>query len=102
MQEGFLELDVPLLKDTFVQDLNMNAAGRMTSYSTSGLVETWKLGLTSQINDDIKLRTTLSSDIRAPGVGELFTTTLVSTQNTPSRLAARASTYTSFRPATAC
>ncbi len=82
VQEGFLELDVPLLKDTFVQDLNMNAAGRMTSYSTSGLVETWKLGMTSQINDDIKLRTTLSSDIRAPGVGELFTTTLVSTQNT--------------------
>jgi iron complex outermembrane receptor protein len=81
VQEGFLELDVPLLKNDFVDDLNFNAAGRITSYSTSGLVETWKLGLTSQVNEDIKLRTTLSSDIRAPGIGELFTNTLVSTQN---------------------
>ncbi len=72
VQEGYLELDVPLLKNTFVDDLNFNAAGRMTSYSTSGLVETWKLGLTSRINEDIKLRTTLSSDIRAPSIGELF------------------------------
>jgi len=80
VQEGFLELDVPLLKNQIVQDLNFNAAGRMTSYSTSGLVETWKLGLTSQVNDDIKLRTTLSSDIRAPGIGELFSPILVSTQ----------------------
>ena len=81
VQEGFLELDVPILKNDFVEDLNFNAAGRITSYSTSGLVETWKLGMTSQVTDDIKLRTTLSSDIRAPGVGELFSTTLVSTQN---------------------
>jgi len=82
VQEGFLELDVPILKNDFVEDLNFNAAGRITSYSTSGLVETWKLGLTSQINEDIKIRTTLSSDIRAPGIGEQFTSTLVSTQNT--------------------
>ena len=47
-------------------------AGRMTSYSTSGLVETWKLGLTSQVNDDIRLRFTLSYDIRAPDLAELF------------------------------
>jgi outer membrane receptor protein involved in Fe transport len=53
----------------------------MTSYSTSGLVQTWKLGATSQVNEDIKLRTTLSSDIRAPGIGELFLSPLlVSTQ----------------------
>jgi outer membrane receptor protein involved in Fe transport len=81
VQEGFLEVDVPVLKNSIVDDLSLNAAGRMTSYSTSGLVETWKLGATSQINEDIKLRTTLSSDIRAPGIGELFLSPLlVSTQ----------------------
>jgi outer membrane receptor protein involved in Fe transport len=58
----------------------LNAAGRITSYSTSGLVETWKVGATSQINQDIKVRTLLSSDIRAPGIGELFSALLVSTQ----------------------
>ena len=80
VQEGFLEFDVPVLKNQFVDDLNFNAAGRITSYSTSGMVETWKLGATSQVNEDIKLRTTLSSDIRAPGIGELFSPILVSTQ----------------------
>ncbi len=80
VQEGFLELNVPVLKDNIVDSLDFNAAGRITSYSTSGLVETWKLGATSQINEDIKLRTTLSSDIRAPGIGELFSPILVSTQ----------------------
>ena len=81
VQEGFLELNVPILKNQFVDTLDFNAAGRITSYSTSGLVETWKLGATSQVNEDIKLRTTLSSDIRAPGIGELFSNPLISTQS---------------------
>jgi len=70
--EGYGELDIPILKNSFVNDLNANMAGRLTSYSTSGLVETWKLGLTSQINDDIRGRGTLSFDIRAPNLAELF------------------------------
>ena len=70
--EGFGEVTVPILKDDIVQSLEVNAAGRITSYSTSGMVETWKLGATSQINDDIRLRTTWSEDIRAPLLIELF------------------------------
>jgi iron complex outermembrane recepter protein len=70
--EGFLEINAPLLRDSIVGSLDFNAAGRMTDYSTSGLVKTWKLGLTSQVNQDIRLRTTLSSDIRAPTIAELF------------------------------
>jgi len=70
--EGFGEVTVPVHKDNFVQSLEVNAAGRITSYSTSGMVETWKLGATSQINDDIRLRTTWSEDIRAPLLIELF------------------------------
>ncbi len=74
VEEGFLEINAPLLKDNFVQSLDFNTAGRITSYSTSGMVETWKLGLTSQVNDDVRLRTTWSFDIRAPNLQELFTT----------------------------
>jgi len=70
--EGFAELDIPLIKNGIVESLDGNMAGRMTSYSTSGLVETWKLGLTSQINDDVRLRFTWSYDIRAPNLGELY------------------------------
>jgi len=80
VQEGFLEVTMPVLKNQIVDSLEFNAAGRITSYSTSGLVETWKLGATSQLNEDIKLRATLSSDIRAPGIGELFSPVLISTQ----------------------
>jgi len=72
IEEGFLEINAPILKDSFVQSLDFDAAGRITSYSTSGMVETWKLGLTSQVNDDIKLRSFYSVDIRAPNLAELF------------------------------
>ncbi len=80
VEEGFAEVDAPLLKDNLVQSLNVNAAGRLTSYSTSGLVETWKLGLVSQVNDDIRLRTTWSLDIRAPQISELYSPGLLSAQ----------------------
>jgi outer membrane receptor protein involved in Fe transport len=70
--EGFLESDVPLIKDGVVDSLTLNAAGRITDYSTSGMVETWKLGLVSQLNQDIRLRGTWSYDIRAPNLAELF------------------------------
>ncbi len=73
VEEGFLEVNAPLLKNNFVQSLDFNAAGRFTDYSTSGEVQTWKLGLVSQINDDIRVRTTWSNDIRAPFISELFT-----------------------------
>jgi outer membrane receptor protein involved in Fe transport len=72
IEEGFAEVDAPLLKDNFVNSLDFSAAGRITSYSTSGMVETWKLGLTSQVTDDFRLRTTWSVDIRAPILAELF------------------------------
>jgi outer membrane receptor protein involved in Fe transport len=72
VSEGFVEIDGPILKDSIVDSLDFNTAGRITSYSTSGMVETWKLGLTSQVNEDIRLRTTWSFDIRAPNLSELF------------------------------
>jgi outer membrane receptor protein involved in Fe transport len=72
--EGFGEVDAPILKDNIVNSLDVSMAGRITSYSTSGLVETWKLGATSQVTDDIRLRATYSVDIRAPQLSELFST----------------------------
>jgi outer membrane receptor protein involved in Fe transport len=81
VEEGFAEIDAPLLKDNLVQSLSINAAGRLTGYSTSGLVETWKLGTVSQVNDDIRLRATWSLDIRAPQVSELFSPGVLSAQN---------------------
>ncbi|HEX4177267.1 MAG TPA: TonB-dependent receptor, partial [Rhizomicrobium sp.] len=80
VEEGFLEVNAPIIRDTVVESLDFNAAGRVTSYSTSGEVETWKLGLTSQVDDNIRLRSTWSLDIRAPQISELFSPGTLSTQ----------------------
>ncbi|MCA0200901.1 MAG: TonB-dependent receptor, partial [Proteobacteria bacterium] len=72
--EGFVETVVPLARDqSWAQELDLNAAVRATSYSTSGYVTTWKAGLTWQLIDDLRFRFTRSRDIRAPSLGELFT-----------------------------
>ncbi|HEY5722143.1 MAG TPA: TonB-dependent receptor [Allosphingosinicella sp.] len=70
--EGFAEVNVPLLADSVVDSLDVNAAGRVTNYSSSGRVVTWKFGLTSQLTPDVRLRGTASSDIRAPSLTELY------------------------------
>jgi outer membrane receptor protein involved in Fe transport len=72
VSEAFAEAEIPLLRERIVRSLSLNAAGRMTDYSTSGRVATWKLGLTSQITPDLRFRGTVSRDIRAPILNELF------------------------------
>ncbi len=52
--------------------LDLNGAFRLTNYSTSGRVSTWKVGATFQPVEDIKFRFTRSRDIRAPNLAELF------------------------------
>lgn len=72
VEEGFLEVNAPILKNMIVQTLNVDLAGRITNYSSSGLVETWKIGIDSQLTDDFRVRGFLSSDIRAPDVYDLY------------------------------
>jgi iron complex outermembrane receptor protein len=73
VKEAFGEVNIPILKGyQFVQDLDVNAAVRMTDYSTSGTVTTWKFGASWKPIDDLRFRATRSRDIRAPNVGELF------------------------------
>jgi iron complex outermembrane receptor protein len=72
--EGFFETVVPLLKDVpFAKQLDFNGAVRATDYSTSGLVVSWKAGLSYSVNDEIRFRATHSRDIRAPSLAELYT-----------------------------
>jgi outer membrane receptor protein involved in Fe transport len=71
--EGALEFNVPLLKDVpGFQDLSTNLAGRWTKYSTFDAVESWKIGLNWQVVDSFRFRSTLSSDIRAPNLNDLY------------------------------
>jgi iron complex outermembrane recepter protein len=73
VKEAYGEIVVPLLRDLpFIQGLEFNGAGRVTDYSTSGRVETWKAGLSYRPIEDLRLRATMSRDIRAPTLNELF------------------------------
>lgn len=67
VKEGYVEAVVPLFDGA-----ELNGAFRLTDYSTSGSVKTWKIGGTWQLIEDIRLRATVSQDIRAPNLGELF------------------------------
>jgi len=72
VKEVFGEVAVPILKDSAVGNLDLNGAVRYTDYSTSGSVTTWKVGASYEPVRDIRFRGTLSQDIRAPSLFELF------------------------------
>jgi len=71
--EAFAETDFPLLRnEPLAQRLGLNAAVRETHYNLVGSVTTWKVGLTDEVTDNIRLRAARSRDIRAPNYSELF------------------------------
>jgi iron complex outermembrane receptor protein len=79
VKEAFAETVVPLLKDLpLVKNLDFNGAVRITDYRTSGSVTTWKAGLSWSLNDDLRLRAARSRDIRAPALGELYASYILS------------------------
>jgi outer membrane receptor protein involved in Fe transport len=74
IKEAYVEAIVPLARDTsFARKLDLNGAARVTDYSTSGSVVTWKAGITWEIVEGLLFRATRSRDIRAPNLIELYT-----------------------------
>lgn len=75
VEEGYLEAAVPLVADTvWAKSLDLDAAARVTHYSTSGTVETWKAGLAYETPFGLRLRAARSRDIRAPSLQDLYAT----------------------------
>ena len=71
--EAFAEAGAPVLRDRpFALALNLNGGVRLTRYSQSGTVTSWKVGAHHSITDDLGLRFTRSRDIRGPNILELF------------------------------
>src|SRR5436190_14558498 len=72
--ELYGETLVPLLKDLpFVQELNLELAGRLSDYSTqSKLTKTYKIAGDWRVIEDLRLRASYNRAVRAPSVGELF------------------------------
>ena len=73
VNEAYVEFAVPLLADApFAEMVDLSAAVRAFDYSTFGSDETWKLGLTWRVNDELMLRAVRSTAFRAPTVSELY------------------------------
>jgi iron complex outermembrane receptor protein len=73
VKEGYVEAIVPLARDLhFARQLDLNGAIRYADYSTVDGQTTWKVGAVYEPFDGLRFRTTLSRDIRAPAIWELF------------------------------
>jgi outer membrane receptor protein involved in Fe transport len=73
VKEAYIEAAFPVLKGLpLFQALDLNAAYRHTDYSTSGGVNTWKVGLSWIPIESVRFRATRSRDIRAPSLNDLF------------------------------
>jgi outer membrane receptor protein involved in Fe transport len=70
--EVFTEVNVPLWRTDTGQQLDLNVAGRSSDYSRSGEIVSWKTGLSFQVIEDLRLRGTVSRDVREPSFSELF------------------------------
>ena len=73
VSEAAIEVDVPVLANLpLVESFNLNGAARYTHYTTSGSVTTWKVGADWHMGGGLRLRGTVSRDIRAPTLNDLF------------------------------
>lgn len=73
VKEAFMEYLIPLIADKpFIDQLNFNAATRWARYSGSGDVWSWKGGFDWTVTDEVRLRSTISQDVRAATMGEKY------------------------------
>jgi iron complex outermembrane recepter protein len=78
VREAYLEANIPVLKSESLGEMNLNLAGRKTHYSTSGGVDSWKIGATWNTGfDGWRVRAVTSQDVRAPNLSELFAAPVV-------------------------
>jgi iron complex outermembrane recepter protein len=76
VKEAFTEWQVPLLKELPAIDrLNLLAAARYAKYQGSGGVWSWKYGLDWDVAADLRLRGTVSRDVRAATLTERYNQT---------------------------
>jgi outer membrane receptor protein involved in Fe transport len=73
VKEGYVEARAPLLRDLpFIESLSIEAAGRLSDYSTVGHTHQWRLAAEWAPIKDIRFRATQGTAMRAPNIPELF------------------------------
>lgn len=70
-KEAYAEVLIPVLFDnTFAEQLDLEAAYRVSEYSNTDAENTWKLGINWAINSDVRIRASRQTAFRAPNLGE--------------------------------
>lgn len=73
VSEFYIEFNVPLLADVpLAKYLGLELAARTSDYSTVGSASAYKAALNWSPFDDLKIRGSISTAVRAPNIGELF------------------------------
>ena len=71
--EIYAEVSIPLLSEVTGADLlELNLAARNSDYSTSGAEATYKVSAMWRPINELSVRGSFSTGLRAPGIGELF------------------------------
>jgi outer membrane receptor protein involved in Fe transport len=71
VKEAFAEFIVPLIAGKpGIDQLTASLASRWAEYEGSGSIQAWKGGLDWQVNDLLRVRTTVSRDVRAATLAE--------------------------------
>jgi outer membrane receptor protein involved in Fe transport len=73
VNEGFLELGVPLIQHKpLAESLSLDTGYRYSAYSLGFNTNTYKLGLEWQPTQDVRFRASYQRAVRAPNIAELF------------------------------
>ena len=73
VDEVFTEFFIPMIaKRKIVKQMNFDYAYRYADYSGAGGVDSWKGGLDWTVTDHLRLRSTVSQDVRAATMGEKY------------------------------
>jgi outer membrane receptor protein involved in Fe transport len=73
VKEAFTEVRLPLIADKrFADRIDLGLAARWADYSGSGDVQSWKTGLEWALSEHVRLRSTVSQDVRAATLGERY------------------------------
>ena len=82
VREAFAEVLLPVVRDLPVlNNLEFNAAARISDYDTTGSIWSWKVGATNEFLPGFRGRITQSRDIRSANLSELFTQTTTGYNN---------------------
>jgi outer membrane receptor protein involved in Fe transport len=71
VKEAFAEIQIPLLRDMpFFEELTITGAGRVSDYSSAGIVYAYNAGIEYAPVRDIRFRANYGRSVRAPNIDE--------------------------------